>query len=59
MAEMYLGRPIFPGTSEADQLTRIITVLGAPSNSEWPEGYRLAQSKGVKFSSGITGGSLR
>ena len=31
MGEMLLGRPVFPGTSEADQLTRIVTVLGAPS----------------------------
>jgi serine/threonine protein kinase len=32
MAEMYLGRPLFPGTSENDQLTRIVSVLGTPSN---------------------------
>jgi serine/threonine protein kinase len=31
MAELYLGRPIFPGISESDQLTRIVTVLGTPS----------------------------
>ena len=31
MGEMFLGRPIFPGTSESDQLTRIVTVLGAPN----------------------------
>jgi len=42
MAELYLGRPLFPGSSEADQLTRIVTVLGTPSGSEWPEGHRLA-----------------
>lgn len=39
MAEMYLGRPIFPGTSESDQLTRIVTVLGAPSRQDWPDGF--------------------
>ena len=38
MAELFLGRPIFPGTSESDQLTRIVTVLGAPTRQEWPEG---------------------
>ena len=42
MAELFLGRPIFPGSSETDQLTRIVTILGAPSQSEWPDGYRLA-----------------
>ena len=42
MAEMYLGRPIFPGSTETDQLTRIVTVLGTPTNQEWPEGLQLA-----------------
>lgn len=49
MAEMYLGRPLFPGTSEADQLTRIVTVMGTPSNTEWPEGQQLASAKGISF----------
>lgn len=49
MAEMYLGRPLFPGTSEADQLTRIVTVMGTPSASEWPEGQSLATAKGISF----------
>lgn len=39
MGELYLGRPLFPGTSESDQLTRIITVLGTPQPSDWPEGH--------------------
>ena len=42
MAELYLGRPIFPGVNEADQLTRIVTVLGTPTSAEWPEGIQLA-----------------
>ena len=58
MAELYLGRPLFPGTSEADQLTRIVTVLGTPSSSEWPDGHRLATQKGVSFLAGQTN-SLR
>lgn len=49
MAELFLGRPIFPGTSESDQLTRIVTVLGAPSRSEWPEGLQVATQKGITF----------
>lgn len=49
MAELYLGRPIFPGTSESDQLTRIVTVLGTPSRSEWPEGLQHATQKGITF----------
>jgi len=31
MAEMYLGRPIFPGRTESEQLMTIVTVLGTPS----------------------------
>jgi hypothetical protein len=36
MAEMYLNRPLFPGRNESDQLTAIVSVLGAPY--DWPEG---------------------
>jgi serine/threonine protein kinase len=49
MAELYLGRPLFPGTSETDQLTRIVTVLGTPTISDWSEGIKLAEQKGIKF----------
>jgi protein kinase len=49
MAELYLGRPLFPGTSESDQLVRIVTVMGTPTASEWGEGVKLAESKGIKF----------
>mmetsp|Transcript_32923 Transcript_32923/g.32596 ORF Transcript_32923/g.32596 Transcript_32923/m.32596 type:complete len:188 (-) Transcript_32923:19-582(-) len=40
MAELYMMRPLFPGTSEVDQLNRICSVLGTPN--DWPEGQRLA-----------------
>jgi serine/threonine protein kinase len=30
-AECYLLRPIFPGTSEIDQLFRICSILGTPN----------------------------
>jgi serine/threonine protein kinase len=39
-AELYLNRPIFPGSSEIDQLNRLCSVLGTPN--EWVEGQRLA-----------------
>ncbi|XP_004521607.1 serine/threonine-protein kinase dyf-5 isoform X2 [Ceratitis capitata] len=42
MAELYTFRPLFPGSSEVDQLFKICSVLGTPEKSEWPEGYRLA-----------------
>jgi serine/threonine protein kinase len=49
MGEMFLGRPVFPGTSESDQLTRIVTVLGAPSRQDWPEGLQVATQRGISF----------
>lgn len=39
-AELYLNRPIFPGSSEIDQLNRLCSVLGTPN--DWGEGMRLA-----------------
>ncbi|XP_068140883.1 uncharacterized protein [Drosophila tropicalis] len=42
MAELYTFRPLFPGSSEVDQLFKICSVLGTPQKSDWPDGYRLA-----------------
>merc|ERR1712150_307574 len=36
-AEMLNGRPIFPGTSETDQLEKIFKCLGTPSVSSWSD----------------------
>ncbi|XP_023293371.2 mitogen-activated protein kinase 15 [Lucilia cuprina] len=42
MSELYTFRPLFPGSSEVDQLYKICSVLGTPDKNDWPEGYRLA-----------------
>jgi hypothetical protein len=42
MAEMYTLRPLFPGTSEADEIYKICSIMGTPTNSTWPEGLKLA-----------------
>lgn len=42
MAELYTFRPLFPGSSEVDQLFKICSVLGTPDKNDWAEGYRLA-----------------
>ena len=34
MAELILGRPIFPGESGVDQLVEIIKVLGTPTRDQ-------------------------
>lgn len=34
MAEMFTGRPLFPGKNSVDQLARIVKVLGPPSSAD-------------------------
>lgn len=36
LAELNSLNPLFPGSSEGDQLDRIFQVLGTPSYDEWP-----------------------
>ncbi|WIA19572.1 hypothetical protein OEZ85_005514 [Tetradesmus obliquus] len=49
MAECYTLRPLFPGSSEADELVKIAAVLGTPTAGNWPEGLRLAAAMDFKF----------
>ncbi|KAG2208917.1 serine/threonine-protein kinase pef1 [Mucor mucedo] len=35
MAEMYTGRPLFPGTNNEDQLQKIFRLLGTPNEQSW------------------------
>jgi len=36
LAEMINGRPLFPGSTEQDQVTRIFKTLGTPNDRQWP-----------------------
>eukprot|EP00826_Nyctotherus_ovalis_P034998 TRINITY_DN2961_c0_g1_i3.p1 TRINITY_DN2961_c0_g1~~TRINITY_DN2961_c0_g1_i3.p1 ORF type:complete len:571 (+),score=174.79 TRINITY_DN2961_c0_g1_i3:76-1788(+) len=49
MAELYLGRPLFQGSSEGDQLFKICSVLGTPTAGTWAEGLRLGAKAGYQF----------
>lgn len=49
MAEMFLNRPLFPGTSEMDEIFKICSVLGTPTPQIWPDGQRLAANINFKF----------
>ncbi|KAK6027609.1 hypothetical protein OSTOST_06359 [Ostertagia ostertagi] len=49
MAELYMLRPLFPGTSELDQLFKNVTIFGTPSKEDWPEGYQLATAMNFRF----------
>eukprot|EP01105_Mastigella_eilhardi_P019538 TRINITY_DN4600_c0_g1_i3.p1 TRINITY_DN4600_c0_g1~~TRINITY_DN4600_c0_g1_i3.p1 ORF type:complete len:347 (+),score=68.07 TRINITY_DN4600_c0_g1_i3:727-1767(+) len=49
MAELYMLRPLFPGASEADEIYKICSVLGTPTNATWGDGCRLAIAMDFKF----------
>ncbi|XP_055851599.1 cyclin-dependent kinase-like 2 isoform X2 [Episyrphus balteatus] len=49
MSELYTFRPLFPGSSEVDQLFKICSVLGTPSKNDWPDGHRLAATIHFRF----------
>ncbi|GLJ11674.1 hypothetical protein SUGI_0174360 [Cryptomeria japonica] len=49
MAELFTLRPLFPGSSEADEIYKICSVIGSPNNQSWSEGLRLANSIKYQF----------
>lgn len=49
MAELYTLRPLFPGSSEIDQMFKICSVLGTPNKSDWPEGFKLAAAMNFRW----------
>jgi len=49
MAELLTLRPLFPGSSEADQIYKICSVLGSPTMRNWPEGIKLAASMNFRL----------
>lgn len=59
MAELYLGKPIFQGTSETDQMYKICAIMGNPTPQNWPDseqlilrhGFRLPQASAVPLQS--------
>ncbi len=49
MAELFTGQPLFPGSSEADQIYKLAATLGTPSAADWPEGVQLAAKMKFKW----------
>jgi non-specific serine/threonine protein kinase len=45
MAEMFTGRPLFPGTANEDQLLRIFRMMGTPTEQSWPGVSQLPEYK--------------
>ena len=48
-AELLRGSCLFPGTSEADMLVKVVKALGTPTAASWPAGLALAGKKQFKF----------
>ena len=42
MAEMYNRRPLFRGVSDVNQLQSILSIIGSPVKSDWPEQVALS-----------------
>eukprot|EP00282_Hemiselmis_andersenii_P025924 CAMPEP_0172012312 /NCGR_PEP_ID=MMETSP1041-20130122/8769_1 /TAXON_ID=464988 /ORGANISM="Hemiselmis andersenii, Strain CCMP439" /LENGTH=327 /DNA_ID=CAMNT_0012666877 /DNA_START=276 /DNA_END=1257 /DNA_ORIENTATION=- len=49
MAEIIMLRPLFPGSSESDQLYKTCAVLGTPTAEVWKEGLKQAVSINYKY----------
>ncbi|CAM9327599.1 unnamed protein product [Scytosiphon promiscuus] len=49
MAELFCMGALFPGTSEADQVYKICSVLGTPTAQTWPEGLKLAAQMQFRY----------
>lgn len=57
--EMLSGKPLLPGEGEADQLSRIFRLLGAPSEDRWPGVSLLPNFNRVTASRAPSRGKLR
>eukprot|EP01035_Chromulina_nebulosa_P024170 gene24170-31416_t len=49
LAELYTLRPLFPGSSEADEIYKICSIMGSPTMRTWPEGIKLAAQMQFRF----------
>ncbi|KAF3795961.1 Cyclin-dependent kinase F-4 [Nymphaea thermarum] len=49
MAELFTLHPLFPGSSEADEICKICSVIGSPDQDTWADGLRLADSMSYQF----------
>ncbi|XP_063717375.1 serine/threonine-protein kinase dyf-5-like [Symsagittifera roscoffensis] len=43
--ELFTGRPLFPGSSEIDQLHKLCNILGTFTQQDWPEGVSMSKHK--------------
>lgn len=53
-AELFLGKPLFPGETDIDQLSKIFSVLGSPNEENWPGCTSLPNFLGFENSQAIS-----
>lgn len=58
-AELYTGEPLFPGSTDIDQLDRIFRGIGIPTLATWPDGVKLMEQMQLSCSVGQYNGCLR
>ncbi|KAK9049574.1 hypothetical protein SSX86_031459, partial [Deinandra increscens subsp. villosa] len=49
MAELFTFHPLFKGSSDLHVMHKICSVLGAPTHSSWPDGFKLARNMNYRF----------
>ncbi|KAI3505581.1 hypothetical protein L1887_27714 [Cichorium endivia] len=49
MSELFTLRPLFPGSSEADEIYKICKVIGSPTETSWAQGLDLATTVNYQF----------
>ncbi|OQV25823.1 Serine/threonine-protein kinase ICK [Hypsibius exemplaris] len=53
MAEIVTLRPLFDGATAADQLFKIVKLLGTPKREDWPQGFDMADRIKMSFPPGF------
>lgn len=51
LGELVRKEPLLTGKNEADQLSKIFSLVGTPNDKDWPSYRRLPNAKGLRFSS--------
>jgi len=49
MAELYIGKPLFPGATDKDQMIKICAILGSQTINNWFDGQQLLKKMDFKI----------
>jgi serine/threonine protein kinase len=50
LAELLLGKPLLPGTTDIEQLAMVMALRGTPTKDSWPEAVSLPDYGKIRFS---------